>query len=250
MSTAKKSAAALCLALACAGELAAQVRTITPAARTDVGTRRYDWYRANSPGGYGRYGGGYGGYGGYGYGGFGTAQSAAMHGAADVMRAQADRAVGYTDAAINYEQAKSAYLDNKLKFTQIYWERQRIGKEELAKQTQADREAREKYLDWKHSQPPVEGLSPGQLDPNSGSIAWPLALQNPKFDQTRKKLDDLFALRTQTNATYDLYKSIQAGVSEMQSLLKDNIKDMNANEYSSARKFLDSMAVESQMPAG
>ena len=71
------------------------------------------------------------------------------------------------------------------------------------------------------------------------------------FEDMGKKI----ALRSVRSIAADLliplgFQSQPNEAEGMQALLKDNIKDLNAAEYSNARKFLDAMTIESQMPAG
>src|SRR5438128_828828 len=72
----------------------------------------------------------------YGYGHGGTVESNYMNGMANVIRAQGQVNAYNAQAAINYEQARSKYLDNKKKWTENYYQM----KEE---RSQRDAQARE-----------------------------------------------------------------------------------------------------------
>jgi hypothetical protein len=189
---------------------------------------------------------------GYGYGGYGfssTLAEGAQRGYADVIRSQGMAAEAVSRAAINFQDARSAWLDNQLKWTRTYWARRRLGESEIAADQAKRREARDRYLAQKPSGAPPR-LSASQLDPSTGAIAWPRALQQQAYADQRQRLEELVALRTHTTETYELSDAIYDAADQMRNELRQNMQGMNPNDYIAARKFLDSLAYESRRPAG
>lgn len=194
----------------------------------------------------------YGGYGGYGYGGVGTAFSAQENARANTIRAQGEYNVMNTAAMSNYEDARSKYIDNLDKWTQVYSERQRA----LAAQKEADREAalaaRERAKEFQASRPPSgpPRLTTSQLDPSTGRIQWPTALMTASFEGQRKSLDTLFEIRVHTSTNPDLASKVDKAVSEMKDSLRAKIREIPSQDYLEARRFLDSLALEGRSAVG
>lgn len=182
----------------------------------------------------------YGAYGGYPYGG--------GYGLGDALRGAGEYNLNTSQAMINTEEARSKYIDNKLKWTQVYWERQRIGKQALAEQYAEDRAARERWMANREPGAPPR-LTSSQLDPSTGKIYWPLPLTTPAYSGLRQKLDELYVLRASTDTNQELVNSIRNTANDLKTELKSNIREMTPNDYIEARKFLDSLAWEGQFPA-
>ena len=178
---------------------------------------------------------GWGGYGGY-YGGY-SAVEGARRGMADVIRSRGMAAEDYSKARINNEEARSKYLDNKLKWTEIYWKRKRLGEAELAKDYAKDRERRERWREANRDRKP-EVLPASQFDPTTGGIDWPDALQAPIYTDHRKKIEAELELQASTGTTTNTTE-IRNLARQMQSILKGQIKELSSNEYIASRKFLD-----------
>ena len=186
-----------------------------------------------------------GGYGGYGYGG-GFASTPAqgyLQGMSSLVRAEGQAEEMRSAAAINYQQAQGAYIDNQQKWVAAYQQARKESRERLEEEAQRDNEKREKYLANRQSGYPPR-LTPSQLDPATGHIAWPTVLKAPRFAEGRRKIEELILLRTFTSTSEDLYAQLHAAARDMQADLKSIIRDVPASEYLDGRKFLDSMAYE------
>lgn len=187
------------------------------------------------------------------YGGYPSFSSTPMEGMqrgyADVLRSRGVAAELGSEAAINMQDAKSKYIDNAYKWTQTYWDRKNLGDSQIAAERAKDREAREKYLAYKHSQPPTPvGLSRSQLDPSSGDLNWPLALTADEYAPQRMKIEELFQVRAQTGTTAKLVFDVSNVAEEMKGVLKTQIRDMPPNDYIAASKFLDGLVQEARLP--
>jgi hypothetical protein len=202
------------------------------------------WYRAAAAGAtagaVARYGTPYGGYGGsYGWG--------PGYNYGEVIRAQGQYNKDTTEAMINYEDARSKWIDNKNKWTQAYHERVRMGQAAQAEKTQVRIANRDRYLRNRESNAPPR-LGPQQLDPSTGKIYWPTALLDNSYDKPRKQLDELFVLRSHTGVSPEVSNTIRELSRSMQDDLKEQIRSIPPNSYLEARKFLESLAWEGQLP--
>lgn len=185
-------------------------------------------------------------------GGVGTAFSAAENARAETIRAQGEFNVMNTAAMSNYEDARSKYIDNQEKWTQVYAEKQRA----LATQKAANRETalatRERAKEFRASHTPSgpPRLASSQLDPTSGRIQWPTALSAAAFEGQRKSLDALFELRAHSSTNPDLGSKVDKISSDMKDSLRKQIRDIPARDYLEARRFLDSLVVEAHSAVG
>ena len=192
-------------------------------------------------------------YGAYPYGAYGNSSSTLAEGAsrgmADMLRARGQAEESRAKAMIDYEDARSKYIDNKAKWTKTKLEWQRMGKAACQEHYAKKREAREKYLAAKNTSTTTR-LNPSQLDPTNGKVSWPDALKDAKYASQRNELDELFVLRAHTGTTPDLSSRVHQAARKIQSQLKSDIRKIPANEYIAARKFLDGLAREAQTPTG
>lgn len=207
---------AVMMVAVCAGQAEAQIRP--------------GWYRGYP--GYG-YGGGYG---------YGT-------GYGDVIRSAGAYNLATSEALINEQEATSQYIDNSVKWVQAYHQIKRIGKEARNQEYAEQRATRDKWLAAKPSGAPPRLLS-SQLDPSTGKIYWPAALETEPFANQRKQLEELYVLRAHTGVTAELAENIRDTARAMQENLKADIRTLPPNMYLDARKFLDSLGWEGQFAPG
>jgi hypothetical protein len=175
-----------------------------------------------------------------------TPESEAMHGMAHIIRNQGRAARNYSRANINNEEARSKFIDNQRKWTQVYFEKKEMLASYKSRTSARQRESREKYLATNPSAPPPR-MSASQLDRTTGEISWPTGLQLSQFDSQRQNLESLFAVRTRATTT-TVATDIRTAVDAMRTTLKTQIKSMAPDEYMAARKFLDSMSYEATQP--
>lgn len=179
----------------------------------------------------------------------GNSTAARMNGLAHIIRneGRAERAV--SQARINNEEARSRFIDNQKKWTETYFAKKEINQAYVDKQMSKQRTARDNYLANRTSAAP-QRLSLSQLDQATGEIAWPDGLKTPNFDASRKKLEDLFSLRTRSLVTSTLSADIRTTADTMRGELRKHMDKMATNEYLAARKFIDSLAWEASTPSG
>lgn len=195
--------------------------------------------------GYNRYRRGYPGYGWGGGGGFAsTPMQGQMYGMAAVIRAQGQAAENYSQARINQEQARQAYLKNEQEWLKLRNDTREQHQARTLAKANDQREARDRWLSSRPSSLPPK-LTADELDPISGVIHWPDLLQRPEFKDSRQRLDELFASRALTSAqTSGLASDIYQTARQMQDEMRQIINQVPPNDYIASRKFLDSLALE------
>lgn len=224
---------------------------------SSVGYAYGPWYQTGAYGVPVGYGYGYGGYGAYGvydgvysgfygggYGGVGSIYS----GMGDLVRAEGERNVANSQAEINYQQAnierekaRSAFMDNAQKYRE---NRDKLRRETHARDAanrEAERmaEARRQKFEAEHRPLP---LSPRQLDPSTGKIEWPTALQSIDFQDLRSSLDSLFKTRAESGPSEDLSARAKGQINKLKDQLRSRIMQIPLPEVTESRKFLDRLA--------
>jgi hypothetical protein len=201
---------------------------------------------------------GYGAMGGGGFGGLGwnemgagsTPMGSYMTGMGNAIRAQGQYNLMTSQAAINLEQAAKADMENQLQWTNTFFEMRRIN---------------QAYKDSKKGPPRTpddwvrmavnaapQRLETNALDPVTGQLAWPPALQADTFAADRTELEKLFAERATSHGAVGLdnYNKIRNTVDNALSKLRDLIRDIDTRNYIQARNFLNGLAREADFPSG
>jgi hypothetical protein len=172
-----------------------------------------------------------------------------MRGMASVIRAQGQYNFATSRALINYQQARSRYIDNQVKWQQAYHAMRRSAEAYWEENREQRAAVRDRWLASRGSgkAPP---LSPSQFDPHTGRIHWPTVLAGPEFAHSRSKIEDLFGVRAHTNGTATAHAQIHAALHEMSAQLRSEIHQLPPHDYLTGRKFLDSLETESAVHAG
>ena len=179
-----------------------------------------------------------------------TPMESAQRGYASVLRAQGQYQLDASKAAVNYEQARQQYIENKQKWTETYWKRKREGEAERAKDYEEKRAVRDRYrksqdrLQTSQTSQPNR-MTHAEFDSNTGKIDWPEPLKSDAFAVHRQQLENEFALRAQTQITPQLAEDIRDSTNQLRDVLKRNIRKMSPSDYISARQFIDRLAQES-----
>jgi hypothetical protein len=208
--------------------------------------------------GYGGYGyGGYG-FGGFGYGGAGSTAigsmlaggGAYMAGAGQFMAGAGQYNSLSSQAAINYQQAYSMGLDNRLKYEQTYFAmRRENAAERAAMAAERPHATPDQIVEFNRSRTPGR-LSPGEWDPSHDIFAWPQSLAGADFADDREQIASLFAVRDADPHSAGLgsenYREIKRHVNAMNDHLHAKIKELSPDEYIAASKFLKSLEYEAR----
>jgi len=191
-------------------------------------------------------------YGGFGFnrGGYAsTAGQAAAYGMSEVLRAQGANNLENSEAAKNWEEAKTLEIQNRMRWTETYFEMRKTNRAARAAE-EGPRVTQEQAIRMaKMAAPPRLGST--QLDPVTGHIEYPLVLTDDIFAPYREQLDKLFAERASSGGSlqYQQFQQIQQTVSKFIEVLKQHVGDYAAGDYGRARTFLDSIANESRLPS-
>jgi hypothetical protein len=166
-----------------------------------------------------------------------TYEEGVQRGYADIIRSHGMNNLLTSQAAVQIEQARKAYIENQMKATQTYFEMRRYNTE-ARRASRSTPLSMEQYVRLARQQAP-EPLTTSQLDPLTGAIGWPAPLRQPKYEALRRRIDRLF----QDRATgYIVYGEIEKACQELEALLKEDVMQFPANDYLAAKKFLDSLA--------
>lgn len=179
-----------------------------------------------------------------------TAQQGADMGLAAVVSARGYANLMNSEAAKNWEDAKTLEIQNRMRWTETYFEMRKANREARAAEA-GPRVTHDQAIRLaKAGMPPR--LPSTQLDPVTGHIQYPLALTAKFFEPYRSELDKLFADRAASGGSlqYEQYQAIQQTVGRFIDALKDHIDEFSSSDYGRARTFLDSIANESRFPAG
>jgi len=166
-----------------------------------------------------------------------------QRGHADVVRSYGMANLLNSEAAKNYEDARKAYLDNRLRATQTYFEMRRYN-EEARRAARPSPLSHEEYVRLARQAAPAQ-LTTTQLDPLTGAIGWPVALRKTEYTPMRERLERLFHDRAGGLAVYG---EIDKAVEEMQAALMEDLAEFAANDYLAAKNFLTSLAYVGRSP--
>ena len=175
------------------------------------------------------------------------AQALVLNAKATVIAAIANARATDAKTLETIEQVRSLSLDNSLKKAKTYYDKRALHKDYRAanKQDQSygkrvNRSATTTAFDQsdKYQQAPVR----------EGRVYWPSVLEKDEFAEQRTKLDDLFTTWHDSAYGCDVYQQVKDVTEEMQVELRSMIREMSPTEYLEARKFIDSLADESQSP--
>ncbi|MHB0957305.1 MAG: hypothetical protein ACYC6N_26945 [Pirellulaceae bacterium] len=176
-----------------------------------------------------------------------TAAEGAARGAADVIQAAGAANLMNSMAAINTEQARSQYIDNRLKGTKTYFEMKQYNKDYRAA-NQAPRPTSEQLFRLAKAATPKK-LGPDSLDPVTGAIKWPDVLATEDFSECREALDSLYAERANASGKINLeqFNAIRQSIGQMRALLKAKLNDLPPQVFSQANAFIKQLEYTAQL---
>jgi hypothetical protein len=179
-----------------------------------------------------------------------TAAGDFMRGSAAGIRAIGEAVRNGSEAAVNLEAAKKAYIENNYEAAQTYWEKRRLWAENAA-YFRGNPLSQERLRQLARDAAPSR-LSAVQLSPTTGEVNWPAALLRPEFDSFRAKIEQVLAQRTVSNSGVgsSTETAITKLTNSMQGSLKAQIDEMTPNEYVVAKSFLRSLAHETRFMPG
>jgi hypothetical protein len=157
-------------------------------------------------------------------------------------------------AAQNYQAAYQQYIQNQALREQTYFDMKRMNASYQAEQAMMYPPATPDELrDFSQARLPAP-LSANEFDPGKGVIQWPGVLNRKEFDDSRSRLEGLFAAAAADPHGSGLgtqnCRDIQHVVDEMDEKLHSEIAEFKPNEYIAASKFLKSFALHASTPGG
>jgi hypothetical protein len=181
----------------------------------------------------------YGG-GGYGYGSAQTPAGAAMQGMSQVISSAGQYNLATSAAAVNMTEAQSKQLSNNLQGAQTFWAMRDLGRAERAKE-RGPRPTPEELARMARAGAP-SGLKPSQIDPVSGKLYWPSALQDSGFESQRGIVDECTAKWIKYGGLdYADQTQVRENIDSMFDSLKSQISTIPPQDYVACRTFLQSL---------
>ncbi len=175
-----------------------------------------------------------------------TVAESYARGIGDVISAQGQFNVATSQANVNNQTATSMLIDNRLKWTNTYFEMRRVNSAARAAEA-GPRATTEDWVRLSRMMAPKR-LSSVALDPISGHITWPPALTLEEFAPYRRPIEDFYAERAQvgTAAEYGDLLQVEAVTSALLEELKKHVRDIATRDYLIARNFIESLGYEAR----
>ncbi len=194
-------------------------------------------------------------YGGYAYR-PSTAGESLMRGMGDLTRSRGERNMMNAEAARTMTEVRSNELDNRVKYTETYWERKRINSENrfysAEEKAAISQKNLEKQMFYRARQSPSKRVGGGKVDAVTGAIRWPIELQNPRYDQFREDLNEMFEDRADKQGAigFESYRRITDLTDDWLRQLKKDLRNkeggMRQREYLQSKRFIQQLAEEAR----
>ncbi len=171
-------------------------------------------------------------------------------GMADVIRSRGDYNLSSSSAAINLSEARQKEIENAKLWTKTYFEIRDINRQVFNTEQKRLRGTPEDWARYAQAGKPKR-LSPSELDAVTGEIRWPMLLTGQDFTAYRVELEKAFAERAYHGVMgADSFLRVLRLTDGLIAGLKVRIRDVPADKYVIARRFLESLAYEAGQPAG
>lgn len=170
-------------------------------------------------------------------------------GMSDVISAAGDYNLRTSQAAINMTEANRQDIINREAATRAYFEMRAINRDYRAKE-RGPRPSMEDLVRFAQAGKPRQ-LSPSEMDFSTGRLNWPKLLTIPAFGDYRHDLEMLFVKRADHGGLgYDDQIRVRNATTMLLNDLKANIQAYPPADYMAARRFVESLAYEAQLPTG
>jgi len=169
-------------------------------------------------------------------------------GMSDIVRSQGAYNLATSEAAINMTEARQQSMRNQEEWTHTYFQMREANRSYRDKE-RGPRPTPEDIVRYAQMGKP-DRLSPGEIDPVSGTLDWPGVLKQSMFAEERERLEDLFANWTEYGSVgFEQRRQIRSTTDAMLGKLKQHVNDMPPPEYVTAKRFLESLAYEAYLAA-
>jgi hypothetical protein len=176
----------------------------------------------------------------------GKSEAAIVTAHASVLSSTAACNAALAKAADDLQKVRALAMDNDLKAAKAFYDRRKMYAD-----YQAQRAAQRGKGDLaRRSKATTERASVYEVDPLRGRIFWPSVLKREEFADARVQMDSLFAQRkaSQAGLGSNFCRQTKMLTGEMRDQLREMVDDLSPSEYLAARKFLDTLSFEAQMP--
>ena len=167
--------------------------------------------------------------------------------------AAAIEAVGQTNyfnslAAVNLQEANRMRIENQNLYVRKVLENRELNAQYRARYASVAPSKEEWQRVTEAALP--DRLTAEQYDPSTGRLVWPHILRTEQYKAFRDRIDQLFASRTPDNSGNGspAQRELATLIDGMKFLLKNNIDNVSASQYASAKWFLISLDYEAELP--
>ena len=165
---------------------------------------------------------------------------AALQGISQVINAAGQYNLATSAAAVNMTHAQSNEMSNQVQGVLTFWQMRELGRLEREKEL-GPRRTPEELARLAHAEAP-RALNSRQMDPVSGNLSWPAALQDAMFESERTAVDE-YAVRWARYGGLDYADRarVRENVDTMFHMLKSQITMIPPQDYVECRTFLRSL---------
>ncbi len=179
-----------------------------------------------------------------------TAAEGYGRGMADIVRSQGEYNLATSEAMINVEEARKAYIENRTRATEAYFQQRRIN--EINREGKRY-EQRQQTSEWvrKQKEKPPRRLTPEELDPFTGEIYWPAAFSDAGYRSLRDELERLFRIRAEQSPPLNAQDASAArkAITSLSESLKQNFSQTEPTDFTLALRFIDGLKSEVRLPS-
>jgi hypothetical protein len=176
-----------------------------------------------------------------------TYEEGVQRGHADVVRSYGLKNLLDSEAAINWEEARKRYFDNRVYGVQKYFEMREINRQARAAERGPRPTAQQLKLYSDVRKP--DQLTNDQLDPLVGAITWPSVLRGDDYRVQRLSLDRLFEQRAIAGfLDGEQQAQVRVWIDSMDEELRKHVATYPPQAYTEAKSFLKSLAYMAVLP--
>ena len=158
-----------------------------------------------------------------------------------VTRSKGQYQLDTSQARINNAQANAMDMQNRKQLSKDYFETQNVNKQNRFADYADRKKQHEKDALFQYgSEGRPTRLTSSELDPVTGQVTWPIALEAPAFSQYTKPIDEAFITRAETKSrfNYKTYQQVNKNCDGIEDELRSQMKEIGTNDYATARGFV------------
>ena len=174
-------------------------------------------------------------------------------GAADVIRARGEFNLLNSEAAINWEEAKSRAIVNAQDYVDGYF-KMRQSNRDYRRAERGPRPTAEDLERYARAVRPTP-LSPSELDELTGRVNWPILLRDDHFTPLRSEMEELLDrwavsrnLGQVDRFGTDEHLAVRYTTDQMEEVLRQYVRDLPPQDYTAAKRFLRSLEYHVTQP--